>query len=170
MTKRIIFVGYMGAGKSTAAADLERITGLKSADLDEMLTKRWGQSIASYFSIHGEDKFREAEAELLRDLLLGNDHRIIACGGGGSCSDSAKELLKKSGHVVHLDVPFEMLVDRLKHDSTRPLLPQKSGVLDEEMLRSHWKSRMPCYDWAHEVLKNPPVEEDFLRWSHMLNR
>lgn len=168
MTNRIIFVGYMGAGKTIAAQTLQSKTGLDSVDLDAFFIQKSGGSIASFMSTHGELKFREYEAELLHFIVKESGHRIIACGGGTPCLESSSQLIQRSGHVVHLNLPFESLLVRLQDDQQRPLLPRNSGLLDEVALHQHWKRRLPCYDLAHEVIGHVPREEDYLRWGAML--
>src|SRR5947199_7628853 len=64
--KSIVLVGMMGAGKSSVGRSLQRQSGLARLDTDEMLATEFGMSIAQIFEKHGEEKFRDAETEVLR--------------------------------------------------------------------------------------------------------
>jgi shikimate kinase len=83
----IVLIGFMGAGKSTAAAELGRALGKRSFDTDELLAERFGHSVAEEFERGGETAFREAEealvCELLADAAAGD---VIALGGGSVLS------------------------------------------------------------------------------------
>ena len=64
----IVLIGFMGAGKSSAGRALARKTGLPLFDTDEIVSKRFGLSITEIFVRLGEEKFRNAETEALRQL------------------------------------------------------------------------------------------------------
>src|SRR5439155_1404844 len=63
--KSIVLIGMMGAGKSSVGRCLQRRTGLARLDTDEMLAAEFGIPIRQIFEKDGEDKFRNAETELL---------------------------------------------------------------------------------------------------------
>ena len=45
-SRAVILIGFMGAGKSTVAAELARALGVDALDSDELLEARLGHSIA----------------------------------------------------------------------------------------------------------------------------
>ena len=51
---RIFFIGYMGAGKSHTAKQLEEVTGRKCIDLDVAIEEQMGLSIEAAFAQRGE--------------------------------------------------------------------------------------------------------------------
>ena len=79
--KSIVLIGMMGAGKSSVGRSLQRQSGLARLDTDEMLAAEFGMTIAQIFEEHGEEKFRDAETELLRKLAPDRP-AIIVTGGG----------------------------------------------------------------------------------------
>src|SRR5947209_14461121 len=79
--KSIGLVGMMGAGKSSVGRALERQTGLARLDTDEAVATRFGMSITEIFETYGEEKFRDAETETLRNFSPG-PAMIIVTGGG----------------------------------------------------------------------------------------
>src|SRR5579864_7054708 len=66
--RSIVLIGFMGAGKSSVGRCLQRLTGLARTDLDELVVSKFQLSIAEIFSKYGEERFRDAETELLREL------------------------------------------------------------------------------------------------------
>ncbi|HEV2062705.1 MAG TPA: shikimate kinase, partial [Solirubrobacteraceae bacterium] len=98
----IVLVGFMGAGKSTAARDIAASSGAVALDADELLAERLGMPIAEFFGRHGEEEFRRREEELVLELLGREDH-VLALGGGAVESPRVREALR-AHRVVHLDV------------------------------------------------------------------
>ncbi|HEX8122596.1 MAG TPA: bifunctional shikimate kinase/3-dehydroquinate synthase [Solirubrobacteraceae bacterium] len=115
----IVLVGFMGAGKSTAARELAAELGVEAADADVLLAERLGTSIEAFFAEHGEEEFRRREEELVLELLERGAPAVLALGGGSVESARVREALR--GHrVVLLDVDPDVAWTRVK-DSGRPL-------------------------------------------------
>ena len=100
MGKQLFFIGYMAAGKTAAAAELAKLTGLPFLDLDAELEARHGRSIAELFAASGEPEFRRKEAALLQEITGNEAYQIIACGGGLPCTPGTVELMQSHGHGV----------------------------------------------------------------------
>ncbi|HYC82444.1 MAG TPA: shikimate kinase, partial [Solirubrobacterales bacterium] len=64
----IVFIGFMGAGKSTALA-AARQAGLETTEVDELMAAEMGMPITAAFECFGEEGFREREAEVVGGLL-----------------------------------------------------------------------------------------------------
>ena len=79
--KPIFLIGFMGSGKTTLGRALEETTSMRFIDLDDYIEERIGMSISEYFTHAGEDGFRRAERDALREIADGEDV-VIACGGG----------------------------------------------------------------------------------------
>lgn len=166
---RIFFIGYMGAGKSHTAKQLEEVTGRKCIDLDVAIEEQMGFSIEAAFAQRGEVFFRNQEALVLDKVLSDSTIEIVACGGGTSCAEGAGALLTRAGHVVHLDPPFEVLIPRLRSNPTRPLLMRSGAVLTELEIKAHWEGRKSCYAFAHERLVHPASHRDIQRWKALFD-
>jgi shikimate kinase len=117
----IVLIGFMGAGKSSVGRTLARVTGLPRFDTDEMIGARFGLTVAEIFEKHGEEKFREAETEALRELT-GKQAAIVVTGGGIVLRPENQRLLRELGIVIHLSAEEETLFARISRRSTRPLL------------------------------------------------
>jgi shikimate kinase/3-dehydroquinate synthase len=94
----LVLIGFMGAGKSTLAAELARRRGRSAIDSDVVLVERLGHSIAREFELHGERAFRAAEEELVCDVLAqASGEDVVALGGGSVQSDRVRDALLAGG-------------------------------------------------------------------------
>jgi shikimate kinase/3-dehydroquinate synthase len=97
-----VLIGFMGAGKSTAARELaEALGGGGALDSDALLEERFGHPVAREFELAGEEAFRASEEQLVC-ALLGDaaPDAVIALGGGSVLSARVREAL--TGHVTVL--------------------------------------------------------------------
>ena len=145
--RSIVLIGMMGAGKSSVGRCLERRTGLRCFDTDEIVAKRFGKSIAQIFSDHGEQTFRAAETEALA-ALSPSPPGIIVTGGGIVLRPENVEHLRRLGVVVWLDADEETLYQRATRRGTRPLLKTENprATLSEIVT-----ARSPLYAGASEL-------------------
>src|SRR5215212_6791416 len=111
----------MGAGKSSVGRFLERETGLRRVDTDEIVSQRFGKSVGIIFSELGEELFRAAETEALADLTP-SPPAVIVTGGGIVLRDKNVQHLKRLGTVVWLHAEEDVLFERASRRGTRPLL------------------------------------------------
>lgn len=143
----IVLIGFMGSGKSSVGRTLARTTRLPRFDTDEMVAARFGLTITEIFETHGEEKFREAETDALRELS-GKGRAIIVTGGGIVLRPENVELLRALGTIVHLGADEATLFKRISRRTTRPLLrTENPRATVTELLRA----RLPLYGSAAEV-------------------
>ena len=57
----LVLIGFMGAGKTTAATQLGVDRGLRVTDVDQLIEARAGSPIAEIFARDGEAAFRALE-------------------------------------------------------------------------------------------------------------
>ncbi|HEX4465715.1 MAG TPA: bifunctional shikimate kinase/3-dehydroquinate synthase [Solirubrobacteraceae bacterium] len=111
----IVLIGFMGAGKSTAAREIADALEVPARDSDRLLSERLGHEPAREFELNGEEAFRAAEETLVCELLAEHrgDEAVIALGGGSVTSARVREAL--DGHsVVWLDVGVEEAWSRVR--------------------------------------------------------
>ena len=137
----------MGAGKSSVGRCLERRTGLRRFDTDEIVSKRFNKTITQIFSELGEDRFRTAETEALASLSP-SPAAIIVTGGGIVLRAENLELLRRLGVVVWLDAEEETLYQRATRRETRPLLKTENP---RATLAEIATARAPLYSSASEL-------------------
>jgi shikimate kinase len=143
----IVLIGFMGAGKSSVGRTLARMTGLARFDMDEMVASRFGLSISEIFETHGEEKFREAETEALRELT-GRGQSIVVTGGGIVLRPDNVTLLRELGTIFYLSAEEETLFARISRRATRPLLQTANP---RATLRELLTARLSLYRSAADV-------------------
>ena len=89
----LVFIGFMGAGKSRAAREAAAALGVAADDADALLEAELGRPIAGVFARDGEAAFRAAEEELAGALLETADGGVIALGGGALHSERVRAAL-----------------------------------------------------------------------------
>ncbi|HYM58964.1 MAG TPA: bifunctional shikimate kinase/3-dehydroquinate synthase [Solirubrobacteraceae bacterium] len=114
----LVFIGFMGAGKSLAARSAAAELNVAAVDSDALLEKRLGASIEQYFASHGEGAFREQEEEAVSELLEAPPAPVISLGGGAVGSERVREALARHT-VVLLDVDADTAWQRAR--GGRPL-------------------------------------------------
>jgi shikimate kinase/3-dehydroquinate synthase len=133
----IVFIGFMGAGKSTALA-AARDAGLETTEIDDLMEADFGMPIDQAFERHGEDGFREREAAAVGALLEQADGGAIALGGGSVLSERIRQALDRHT-VVWLQVGAEEAWSRIA-GSDRPLARSAADLA--ELL----DARLPLYE------------------------
>nr|WP_319400508.1 shikimate kinase [uncultured Carboxylicivirga sp.] len=125
--KRVFLVGFMGSGKSTLGRRLKHEMDWDFLDLDDVFEDKYQTTIKEYFTKHGEDAFRIAEKECLRDVIH-SDKVIIATGGGTPCFFDNMEVMNQNGLTIYLKLSVETIISRLSSGkNVRPLVADKSG-------------------------------------------
>jgi 3-dehydroquinate synthetase/shikimate kinase len=115
----LVCIGFMGAGKSTAAQTAAKTLGTEAIDVDQVVEERLGKPIERVFAEDGEPAFRAVEAEVTLELLSGARGRVLALGGGATGHAAVREALAEH-LVMWLDVDLETAWERAR-DSGRPL-------------------------------------------------
>ena len=140
-SKSVVLIGMMGAGKSVVGRCLQRRTKLVLVDTDDIVASKFGISIPEIFSHYGEQAFREAETQALRELTT-MEQAIIVTGGGIVLREENVDLLKQLGVVVWLDCNEETLFERARRSGNRPLL---CGEYPREAFARMLQARLPLY-------------------------
>ena len=106
--QNIILIGMPGCGKTTVGKALADALGRPFYDADAVLEQRLGMSIPDFFAKYGEDSFRDAETEVLREL--GKQSGLVLATGGG-CVTRAENypLLHQNGQIIRVQRPLELL-------------------------------------------------------------
>jgi len=150
--RRIILIGYMGAGKTTIGKALSKELGLPFYDLDWYIEGRRHKTISQLFSELGEEGFRKIEYNMLHELAEFEDV-IISCGGGTPCFFDNMDYMNQQGQVIYLRCEPQVLQKHLMMGKTeRPLLKDKSPEQLIDYITEHLKEREPYYNKARYTL------------------
>lgn len=150
-SKNVILIGFMGAGKTSIGQELAVRSGRTFLDTDEYIEKKSGMTISHIFDAMGEEAFRKMETEALRDLISTSGSYVISVGGGLPMRAENRTLLKELGTVVYLKVSPETVEERLRGDTTRPLL---RGDNPRKKIEELLSLRGPLYEEAAHLIVN----------------
>lgn len=160
MKNNIILIGYMGCGKSTVGKALASRNQQIFLDTDVCIEQQEGCAISNIFAQKGEGYFRDLEAKLLQKMVEENANtlekerenvRVISVGGGLPLREENRVLLRQLGTVIYLKAKPDTIYERLKGDTTRPLLQTENP---REKIKEMLESREGKYQAAaHNIME-----------------
>lgn len=133
---RVVFIGPMGAGKTTIGKRVAKLLAAPFLDSDTEFVKRHG-AIAAYFDAHGEAAFRLQERAAVAAAVATD--AVVALGGGAVLDPDTRAELA-SVPVVLLTTTAEAVADRIGNGK-RPLV--RGGVVDWTRI---YESRRAVYE------------------------
>ncbi len=142
--RALVFVGFMGAGKTSAARRLAKQFGMDVTDADAAIAEHIGMPIDRCFAEQGEAAFRAIEAELVGGMLERADGGVYSLGGGALHSERIRDALKRH-IVVLLDVDVNVAWERAAGRG-RPL------ARDPQEFRDLYLVRRPLYMASADVV------------------
>ncbi|MFH1067936.1 MAG: shikimate kinase [bacterium] len=152
----IVLIGLMGCGKSSVGRELARLSGWKFVDTDKEIEKTAGLKIAEIFAQKGEAEFRRMEREAVARAVREEPEAILSLGGGAFQDEESRKLLLEKSRVFYLQASADCLYERVKADTTRPLLRCDDP---KRALKGLLEKRAPFYRQAHVVMdaeNDPP--------------
>lgn len=149
LPKRIILIGFMGAGKSTLGPRLAQHLGWTFIDLDDEIVRAEQKSIAQIFDSIGEAHFRKLEQNALANILK-LERVVLALGGGAIETEANRQLLHEDQGtlLLYLAAPLEVLIARCEQQQLerkavrRPVLEKRAELMER------FQRRRPLYELA----------------------
>ncbi|MFX0545704.1 shikimate kinase [Roseovarius sp. S1116L3] len=152
LSRTVVLVGMMGAGKTAVGKALAARLGVPFRDSDAEIETAAAMSISEIFERDGEAFFRCRETEVI-DRLLSGERSILSTGGGAFLQPRNREIIAQKGVSVWLNADLGLLWNRVKNKDTRPLLRTPDPYAT---LRSLYEARVPIYAQADiEVVSRP---------------
>ncbi len=145
----IVLIGFMGSGKTSVGVRLSYKMRMAVEDTDKLIERREGCTISEIFAQKGEAYFRQQETALLQELAEKERKGIFSVGGGTPVDARNRELIRKLGTVVYLRVRPETVYERLKWDSTRPLLQCEDPL---GKIRELLENRREIYESCADII------------------
>jgi shikimate kinase len=165
--RRILLIGFMGAGKSTAGELLASALGWRFVDTDTVIVARAGRSVAEIFAAHGESAFRALEADVIREHAA-SEGLVMALGGGAVEDARTRQILHSmaGSRIVFLEAPLEVMVARC---AAQPHAAERPVLADGERLLQRFTQRLPHYRNAHLTVNTanltPPMVVERILWG-----
>ena len=118
--ENLVFLGMMGAGKSSIGSLVAKKLNLDFVDIDLEIEKETGKSIKKIFEIDGENFFRELEEKItLKKLKLNST--VISLGGGSFMNKNIRIEILKNHLSFWLNWSDQILLDRIFNNKKRPI-------------------------------------------------
>ncbi len=150
---RIYIVGYMGAGKTTAARRLAQRLGWEVVDTDALFEEKYKISVSDFFTKYDEPRYRKLESEVLKETE-NIENVVVSTGGGTACYFDNMDWMNQHGLTVFLRISPQSAVDRVLHSRhKRPLVDGKSEQELTDFVSLHYASRLPFYEQAKITVK-----------------
>ena len=154
-SRNLVFIGFMGVGKSTFAKHIATQLDRLYIDTDQLIETSCSSSVSDIFADKGEVHFRQMESKVF-DFLLPTQNACLSLGGGFPIYSN--RLVKELGVVVYLSDSIDNILSRLSDEQIqkRPLLQERQKAVDL------FQTRIPIYEQnSHIILpiKNHSISE-----------
>jgi shikimate kinase len=154
--KSIVFVGMMGAGKSTIGRRVAFKLDMDFVDTDLEIENAAQLSISEIFAHYGEQHFRKIEKKIIMRLLA-EKKGVISVGGGAFMDENLREYIHQYGISVWLRADFETLMKRVDNQGHRPLLSQDDPKI---VMKKLIDLRYPIYEKSDIIVQNNDISPD----------
>jgi shikimate kinase len=155
--KSIVFIGFMGVGKTTIGKAVAKKLYRDFVDIDEEIEKEFQMPVQQIFKEIGEKAFRKREKEIIIEQCR-NKLKIISVGGGAFLQEEIRKECLSSCIVFFLDLSWDSWKERISLIiDSRPVL---QGKTIEEIQELFYK-RQEAYSVHHSkvITDNHEVEE-----------
>jgi shikimate kinase len=152
----IVLTGMPGAGKSTVGVLLAKALGRYFLDTDVYIQAIEGKELQEIIDEKGLQKFCQIEESHIVCIDLKN--AVIATGGSAVYSEKAMQHLAEDGTIVHLDLPFEEVEQRVTNLYTRGVVMARGQTLAglyerrQPLYKKHAEITVDCRDKTHEQI------------------
>ncbi len=143
--KTIVLTGMMGSGKSTIGKLLSEYLQYEYVETDSIIEYCENMTITEIFETKGEELFREIESKIIKNVFKTKD-QILSLGGGAFENKETRDFLKKNAFVIYLKTSPEKIFERIKKDTSRPLLKNNMTI---EKIKEIINIREKNYESAH---------------------
>ena len=110
----LVLVGHPGAGVAAIARMVSGRTGLTFNDVPRAVESRAGRSCARILIEDGVETLRTLEAAALDQAVRRRPHGVVAVGSGALENDAVRAATKSAAHLLWVQRPDEVLLDRIR--------------------------------------------------------
>lgn len=152
----IVFIGFMGVGKTTIGQKVARKLYRDFIDIDQEIEKEFNMPTTEIFKKFGEKAFREKEKNVIESLSQ-QQLKIISVGGGAFLQEDIRNICLSNCIVFYLDLSWEYWKERigLLIDS-RPVLQSRTLEEIEEL----FYTRQEIYSYHHSKVNTNDLDVD----------
>lgn len=159
----VVIIGMRGSGKTFTGKLAASTLDWSFVDADEFFEQKHQIGIRKFVLQEGWPAFREAETEVLKELLSTYPTRhVISLGGGIVETPSARDVLKaytKKGPVVHIVRELHEVMKYLGEETARPAYGEP--ISDVFRRREPWFAECSNYDYLNPVCSSEDAQNPF---------
>ena len=148
MSLSISLIGMAGAGKSSIASELASKLDFKTIDSDKMIEQSQDLSLQGILDLVGYERFKRIEEEIL--LSVDFNKIILSTGGSAVYSPKAMEYLMQNSKVFFLEVPLNIILERVKNFSQRGFIKSPDQTISDVFEEREYLYKKYC----HHVIDN----------------
>jgi XRE family aerobic/anaerobic benzoate catabolism transcriptional regulator len=146
----VALLGLRGAGKTTLGKRIAKREKAPFIELDQLIAREAGMSLATIFEMHGESYFKRMELLALQKLLDQGGSAVLATGGSLVMHPEAYDLLKARAITVWLKAEPSDHWDRVVAQGDGRPMKDRPRAMSE--LRALLRERTPLYSQADIVI------------------
>lgn len=155
--KSIVFIGFMGVGKTTIGRLVAKKLYRSFIDIDEVIEQKYQMPVPEIFKTIGEKEFREKEKQLIQHYAQ-QKLKIISVGGGAFMQEEVRETCMANCIIFYLDITWDSWKERLHMIvDNRPVLQGRSLEEIEELFN---KRKMIYSDHSSKMVTDQLNEEE----------
>ncbi|WP_078408585.1 shikimate kinase [Priestia abyssalis] len=152
--KSIVFIGFMGVGKTTIGEIVAKKLYRDFVDIDKEIETEFNMPTTEIFNTIGEKAFREKEKNLINHFCK-QRLKIISVGGGAFLQEEIREICLSNCIVFFLDLSWESWKERISLIiDSRPILQGRSLEEIEEL----FYKRQEIYSLHHSKVKTDHLD------------
>lgn len=115
----VTLIGMAGAGKSTVGRAVAELLGWAYVDTDHLIEATYGARLQDVTDALDKETFLDVEARVIQSLRM--QRAVLATGGSVVYREGAMRYLASLGPVVFLDVPLDIILERIARKPDRGL-------------------------------------------------
>ena len=158
----IILTGMPGSGKSTVGVVLAKELCMGFIDTDVIIQAEENMTLQEIVDNRGLEELLALEKRTVTKLAVTST--VIAPGGSVVLSETAMKSLKKSGIIVFLNVPIELIIHRIDM-YIRGIIKQPGDTFEDV-----WRKREPLYRYYADVLVECGTMDQMEIAKHIINK
>jgi XRE family aerobic/anaerobic benzoate catabolism transcriptional regulator len=147
----LALIGLRGAGKSTVGPALAKRLKTEFVEIDKLVEKAAGMSMAEIFATHGEAYYRELERESIVRLFAGSRGCVVVPGGSVVTDPESWGLIKRRCFTVWLHATPEEFMKRMRRQGDLRPMQGRPSAMDE--LKALLSRREPLYSQSNLKIK-----------------
>jgi shikimate kinase len=148
----LVLIGYRATGKTSVGARLAEVLDRPFVDLDQVLVREAGRSVAEIVAQGGWAEFRRLEKELVARYRKARG-LILATGGGVVLDPDNVAALRENGILIWLAADPTAIQARLAQDQPRDAnRPSLTGGDTIREAAAVAKERAPLYQAAAQII------------------